>query len=119
MLNLADVSTPETTYYLIGSYDKDYPNNCAWHADSLLTDYVNSDNKVWTKTQNVPVENSKNCRKRKKNTVSLFSMNFHTADTKALVFVMVLHMHTYGTISKVLLQPNVYGVYSIHAILVQ
>ena len=29
MLNLADVSTPETTYYLIGSYDKDYPNNCA------------------------------------------------------------------------------------------
>ena len=75
--------------------------------------------KVWTKTQNVPVENSKNCTKKEKNTVSLFSMNFHTADTKALVFVMVLHMHTYGTISKVLLQPNVYGVYSIHAILVQ
>ena len=49
MLNLADVSTPETTYYLIGSYDMNYPNNCAWHADSLLTDYVNSDNKVWTK----------------------------------------------------------------------
>ena len=49
MLNLADVSTPETTYYLIGSYDMNYPNNCTWHADSLLTDYVNSDNKVWTK----------------------------------------------------------------------
>ena len=26
-----------------------YPNNCPWHADSLLTNYVNSDNKVWTK----------------------------------------------------------------------
>lgn len=49
MLNLADVSTPETTYYLIGSYDMNYPDNCPWHADSLLTNYVNSDNKVWTK----------------------------------------------------------------------
>ena len=49
MLNLADVSTPETTYYLIGSYDFKHQNNCVWHADSLLTDYVNSDNKVWTK----------------------------------------------------------------------
>ena len=49
MLNLADVSTPETTYYLIGSYDSNNPDNCVWHADSLLTDYVNSDNKVWTK----------------------------------------------------------------------
>lgn len=49
MLNLADVSTPETTYYLIGSYDEKHPDSCTWHADSLLTDYVNSDNKVWTK----------------------------------------------------------------------
>ena len=49
MLNLADVSTPETTYYLIGSYDFKHPDDCVWHVDSLLTDYVNSDNKVWTK----------------------------------------------------------------------
>ena len=49
MLNLADVATPETTYYLIGSYDHVNPDNCVWHADSLLTDYVNSDNKVWKK----------------------------------------------------------------------
>ena len=49
MLNLADVSTPETTYYLIGSYDFKNADHCVWHADSLLTNYVNSDNKVWTK----------------------------------------------------------------------
>lgn len=49
MLNLADVSTPETTYYLIGSYDLKNSNNCVWQADGILTDYVNSDNKVWTK----------------------------------------------------------------------
>ena len=46
-------------------------------------------------------------------------MNFHTATTAALVFVMVLHMITYGTISQTLPLPNAYGVCSIHVILVQ
>lgn len=57
--------------------------------------------------------------KKEKNTVSLFFTNFRMAGTKALQFVPVFHMHTYGTISQALPRPNAYGAYSIRAILAQ
>lgn len=45
LLNLADVSTPETTYFLAGSYDKDHPSICTWGVGTAVIPYVkNCDN---------------------------------------------------------------------------
>lgn len=51
LLNLADISTPETTYYLQGSYDVNYPDNCVKSSNKILKPYINSDNIVsfWNK----------------------------------------------------------------------
>lgn len=40
VLNLADVSTPETTYLLVGSYDMNYPDNCPWSISLVFPKYT-------------------------------------------------------------------------------
>lgn len=39
-LNLADISTPETTYLLVGSYDMNFPENCPWEITSIFPKHM-------------------------------------------------------------------------------